>query len=282
MSRSTVVSYLANTHSVDDHTPLGSIIANYLIESKSPPSANVVGVSKDGSFFSFYSYDLALPLGSYEFDHITISKDRFINEEQKIYSLEKLSRYLSSVRSDYFEDNLLLEKVNRELKRSQKKIHLTTVPTVVEEPRRFTHAGIRHSVPYRAPVFNRPVAQPGPHIKTPITKRVSELPRAHAPQVIRRIQTEEEEIDYIRRTTPKPIRKMPKQRGHIEVATPVYEEKLVRPIRPEHEKEFHEHEEEYDDAYGNRFVERDIYDREESDLEGEFIEEEGYITELWD
>jgi len=109
---SSLVSYITDSREVGDDTPVGRVIVNYLLETKSDPNANVVYRLDDDTYESLYSYDLSLnTLADIPQDHILLVRDTFRNPSDALISLSKLRDYLQATNTTFFEEAELLAKI---------------------------------------------------------------------------------------------------------------------------------------------------------------------------
>ena len=162
MSDSVTISYIMRTHTLASVTAIGSVLINYLIDTKTHPNANIVFLNCDEGYVSLYSYDLFSPISTI-LNRLYISKDNFINESDKMYALQKLQQYILAVRSRSYEENELLEAADHAIET------LARVMTTLELTHRerlarrqigegLPTAGTRDSVKTRTPV-ERPITK---------------------------------------------------------------------------------------------------------------------------
>lgn len=112
MTDSTLISYITDSREVVDHTPIGTVIVNYLLETKSDPNANVVYRLDDDTYESLYSYDLLQnTLADIVQDHLLIVRDTFGSPADALASLLKLQNYLENSNATFFEEAEMLAKV---------------------------------------------------------------------------------------------------------------------------------------------------------------------------
>jgi hypothetical protein len=149
----TYVSYISHTHSLDNNTLLGNVIANYLIDTGTNPNANVVGIDKTGNFFSLYGFNLFEPIGAVLAGHLSLSRTNFDNNEQKMLALESLIAFLNEIDGKQYEDTELLNKAIMELRSIQ------PLPQPVQQVVRHSYGGVRNSIPYSAPVGTQQFAE---------------------------------------------------------------------------------------------------------------------------
>ncbi len=108
----TIISYITRTHAVTNSTPIGLLIVNYLLNTKTHPSANIIGIDSKGEQFSLYSFDLNDDIGRTDVGTMLIvGTSRFADETEKFLALEALKFYLESIERRLFDDQRLLEDV---------------------------------------------------------------------------------------------------------------------------------------------------------------------------
>jgi len=127
MSDRVFVSYITHTHPISGNTPLGSVLVNYLIDTRSSPTANVV-FPRIGGYESFYSFDLNEPVDNIG-ANFSISKDNFVSINDKLYAMRNLRAFLIGLGELNYEDTRLLELTEEAIE----KIELTEEIEVLEE-----------------------------------------------------------------------------------------------------------------------------------------------------
>jgi len=111
------IGYIHKNHAVNGTTNIGTIILNYLIGEKSSPWANVTAIFPDGEMVSLYSYDLTDPISSLERASIILTRQLFVNDDDKFTAIEALKDYIELIENKTFEEHemyfLLLDMLNK-------------------------------------------------------------------------------------------------------------------------------------------------------------------------
>jgi len=109
----TTVAYLTRHHSVSNSTDVGLIIINYLINTKTDPSANIVAIDNRCNQVSMYNYPLNEDIGRTGLSQIMLATTTFEDEEAGFAALEMLKLYLDAMRPKDFDEEILLRNVNK-------------------------------------------------------------------------------------------------------------------------------------------------------------------------